>query len=224
MIEPREYLRLKRNYRKIFEVALAASLFLHLILFQGLRAVEMRETIPEAKAIKIEVQDIPVTQQFHRPPPPPRPSVPIPTESEEVPMDVTIESTELDLSELPAPPPPPESMTEGIEAGYVFVPYDEAPQLIGGMEAIRRNLIYPDLARKAGVEGVVVIGVLIDEKGNPVKTQILKASGANVGFEEAAARAVMKTKWIPAKQRDRVVKVWVSIPIRFRLREAQPLS
>jgi protein TonB len=210
---------LKRNYRKTFELALVVSLFLHLILFQGLRGVEMQERPPVPKAIQIEVEDIPITQQFHRPPPPPRPSVPIPTESEEVPEDVTIESTELDLSQLPPPPPPPESMGEDIEAGYVFVPYDEAPQLIGGMESIKRNLVYPELARKAGVEGLVVVGVLIDERGRPVKTQILKASGARIGFEEAATAAVMKTRWIPAKQRDRAVKVWVSIPVRFRLRD-----
>jgi protein TonB len=210
---------LKRNYRKTLELALVFSLLLHIVLFQGLRGVEMREQPVEAKAIEIQVEDIPVTEQTKLPPPPPRPSVPIPTESEDVPEDVTIESTELDLSELPPPPPPPEAQGSDVESGYVFVPYDEAPVLIGGMESVKRYLVYPELARKAGVEGLVVVGVLIDENGNPIKTQILKASGAHIGFEEAAAAAVMKTHWKPAKQRDRPVKVWVSIPVRFRLRD-----
>ncbi len=211
---------LRRNYRKAFELALVVSLLVTIVLFQGFRGIGIRERRVEAKPIEIRVEDIPVTQQFKRPPPPPRPSVPIPTESEDVPEDVTIQSTELDLSELPPPPPPPESQSGDIESGYVFVPYDEAPQLIGGMASIRRYLVYPELARKAGIEGVVMIGVLIDESGKPIKTQILKASGAHIGFEEAAATAVMHTRWKPAKQRDRPVKVWVSIPIRFKLREA----
>ncbi len=213
---------LKRSYRKTFEVALVVSLFLHLILFQGLRAVEFGQKPPEVKPIKITVEEVPLTRQVRRPPPPELPSVPIPTESEEVPEDVTIRSTELNLSELPPPPPPP-GQEENIEAGYVFVPYDQAPQLVGGMDAIKRNLVYPELARKAGIEGLVIVGVLIDEEGRPIKTQILKASGVHIGFEEAATAAVMKTRWIPAKQRDKAVKVWVSIPIHFRLHEPSKL-
>ncbi|MFQ6112465.1 MAG: energy transducer TonB, partial [bacterium] len=127
------------------------------------------------------------------------------------------ESTELDLTEIPPPPTPP--MDEGIEGGYVFIPYDEPPVPIGGYAAIKRNLVYPDLARKAGVEGTVIVGVLIDERGNTIKTQVLKPSGLNIGFEKAAQEALINVKWKPAKQRDRAVKVWVSIPIRFSLKD-----
>jgi len=38
-----------------------------------------------------------------------------------------------------------------------------------------------------------------------------------MGFSEAAQKAVMLVKWKPAKQRDRAVKVWVSVPVRFQL-------
>jgi len=62
-----------------------------------------------------------------------------------------------------------------------------------------------------------VVGVLIDKSGNPVKTQILKSSGSDLGFEAAASKAVMAVKWRPAKQRDIPVKVWISIPVRFSL-------
>lgn len=207
---------LKQKYQKTLEVALIFSLLIHFGLFHALPEFGAGFKEIKAKPIEIQVEDIPQTEQFKLPPPPPRPSVPIPTESEDVPEDVTIESTELDLSELPPPPPLPD---RGIEEGYVFIPYDEPPSPIGGMAAIKKNLKYPELARKAGIEGTVIVGVLIDEKGNPIKTQVLKGAGIDIGFEEAAAAAVMSVKWKPAKQRDRAVKVWVSIPIHFALRD-----
>ncbi|RMD92283.1 MAG: energy transducer TonB [Calditrichaeota bacterium] len=213
---------LKAQYRKTMEIAIIISLVFHLFIFHGLPEFRATPIELKPKSIEIKVEDIPQTQQKVLPPPPARPSVPIPTESEEVPEDLTIESTELnwDLSQLPPPPPP----KEDIDQGYVFVPYDEPPRPIGGMAAIRKHLHYPEIARKLGIEGIVVVGVLIDENGNPIKTQVLKDSGYKLGFEEAAQAAVMSVKWIPAKQRDRKVKVWVSIPIRFRLKEASNVS
>jgi protein TonB len=207
---------LKGKYRRTLELGFVLSLLITLAVFFGFRGIELEPAAVEAAHIEIHVEDIPPTEQFKRPPPPPEPSVPVPTENENVPEDATIASTELDLSELPEPPAPP---TEGIEAGYTFVPYDEAPQLIGGVQSISRNLVYPELARKAGVEAVVVVGVLIDAHGNPIKTQILKSSNSSIGFDEAAEAALMRTQWVPAKQRDHAVAVWVSVPIRFHLRE-----
>ncbi len=209
---------LKLQYRKTLELAFVVTLALLIGFFHAMMGAEIKAQDVHAKEIKIDVADIPQTQQFKSPPPPPRPSVPIPTESEDVPEDATIESTELnlDLAELPPPPPPGEG---AVDQGYVFVPYDEPPVPIGGLAAIQRHLKYPEIARKAGLTATVIIGVLIDEHGNPIKTQVLKGAGVKIGFEEAARDAVMAVKWKPAKQRDRAVKVWVSIPIHFKVRD-----
>ncbi len=209
---------LRLQYRKTFELALAISLLIMLFAFHALPNFETAPRDIKTEIVQIKIEDIPPTEQLKQAPPPGRPSVPIPTESEDVPEDVTIETTELDLSEIPPPPPPP--VSDEYE-NYVFIPYDEPPVPIGGYETIRKNLKYPEIARKAGVQGLVVVGVLIDEKGNSVKTQVLKESGMKVGFEEAAQAAVMMMKWKPAKQRDKAVKVWVSIPVRFSLTEAK---
>ncbi len=132
-----------------------------------------------------------------------------------MPEDITIQSTNLDLSELPPPPAPP---VEDRYEQYNFIPYDEAPEPIGGYGVILANLEYPSIAQKAGIEARVVVGVLIDEEGNTIKTQILSSTNSIMGFNEAAQKAVMPVKWKPAKQRDRAVKVWVSVPIRFQLK------
>ncbi len=209
---------LKLQYRKTLELGLVVSLTLMLVLFHALPQINVTPNVTEAKALEIKIEDIPPTEQVRRPPPPPRPSVPIPTEREDVPEDITIESTELDLTEIPPPPEPPTEEDEYDQ--YVFIPYDEPPVPIGGMQAILKNLVYPPIAKKAGLEARVVVGVLVDEHGNPVKTQILTDAGYKAGFEEAAAKAVMSVKWKPAKQRDRNVKVWVAVPIRFSLTDA----
>ena len=91
--------------------------------------------------------------------------------------------------------------------------------MIGGMSALMKKIVYPEIARKAGVETRVIIGVYINKEGSPLKTQVLKHSGSNVGFEDAAISAIMKMKWEPALQRDRPVAVWMSIPVNFQLRE-----
>jgi protein TonB len=102
----------------------------------------------------------------------------------------------------------------------MFVPYDSAPEPIGGFTAIQKNLTYPEIARRAGVEGMVVVQVLIDTKGNVNDTKVAKSLGNN-GCDEAAIAAIKKTKWKPALQRDKPVKVWVSIPVIFKLKEAR---
>ncbi|MBN1155618.1 energy transducer TonB, partial [candidate division KSB1 bacterium] len=145
---------------------------------------------------------------------PARPAIPIESESDEIPEDESIEITDLDLTELPPPPPPPPTDEE---AATIFVPYDDPPQPIGGFAAIQRNLKYPEIARKAGVEGRVMVHVQIDEKGNVVNTKILQSLGNN-GCDEAAVEAIKSVKWKPAMQRDRPVKVWVAIPVVFKLK------
>jgi len=211
-------MKFKLNYRKVLEAALIFALLAMIVMFQAFKKFEAEIKIEKYVPNEIEVQDIPLTEQIERPPPPARPSVPIPTEDEDVPEDLTIETTEINFNEEPPPAPPPPSEEE--DETPMFVPYDSAPEAIGGMAAVQKNLIYPEIARRAGVEGPVIIKVLIDTKGNVNDTVVLKSLGNN-GCDEAAIEAIKKSKWKPALQRDKPVKVWVSIIVHFKLREAR---
>ena len=206
---------LKLKYQKVIELGLVLSLAILVVVFQAFKRFEKNIERQNNVDIVIDVQEIPQTEQQKRPPAPQRPTVPIESEDEDIPDDVTIDETNIDLSELPPPPPPPEE--EMADNTSIFVAYDEPPAPIGGFAAIQSRLKYPEIARKAGVEGRVYVNVLIDEKGNVVDTKILKSLGNN-GCDEAAISAIKTVKWIPAKQRDRPVKVWVGIPVVFKLK------
>jgi len=206
---------LRLQYRKTFELSLIFTLAILIATFQVARQFFLVPSELKNANVTIEVADIPPTEQIRNlPTPPARPTVPVPTESEFVPEDITIQSTNLDFAEFP---PPPASPVEDRYENYQFIPYDEPPEPIGGYATIVANLKYPAIAQKAGIEARVVVGVLIDEEGNTIKTQILSSTNSIMGFNEAAQKAVMPVKWKPAKQRDRAVKVWVSVPIRFQL-------
>jgi periplasmic protein TonB len=75
---------------------------------------------------------------------------------------------------------------------------------------------YPDMARTAGIEGTAVVEALVDVDGSVADARILKPSG-NASLDQAAVDAAMRSKFSPARQRDKAVRVWVSIPFRFTL-------
>ncbi|NOX38100.1 MAG: energy transducer TonB [Calditrichaeota bacterium] len=77
---------------------------------------------------------------------------------------------------------------------------------------------YPEALRRQGVEGRVIVKVLIDEKGNVIRTEVIK-SGGYAELDSAAVRAARQFLFEPAMLNDRPVKVWMTIPFNFRLKK-----
>ena len=162
----------------------------------------------QQQEIIIEQIDIPQTRQADSPPPPSRPSVPIESESEDLDEDITIAETELDdYDDWGAAPPPPTNTGPRVR----FIPYDDPPVARSAIHPV-----YPEIAQEAGIEGTVIVQAFINDKGVVEETIILKGV-PNTGLDEAAAEAIMRTRFKPAKQRDRPVGVWISIPVHFTL-------
>lgn len=201
---------LKLQYKRLLELGLIISLAAHIVFMQGFKRFKVRAIQRTTQLKALEVEEIPQTQQEKEAAAPARPSVPIASEDEDLPEDETIEITDLDLDAEPPPPPPD-------DGNIVFVPYDEPPMPVGGFQAIQRRLVYPEIARKAGVEGRVLVWAQIDVEGSVVRTKVVKSLGPN-GCDEAAVTAIKSVDWKPAKQRDRPVKVWIAVPVDFKLR------
>lgn len=205
----------KSASRKFIEIGLIVSLFLMILVFQGWKRIERSSGTQSKGQLLFSVEEIPPqTEQQRAAPAPTRPTVPIASEDEDLPEDETIEFTDLDLDAEPPPPPPPPDDNDDI---FAFVPHDEPPQPVGGMPAIHRNIDYPEIARRAGVEGMVILFVQVDVDGSIVDMRVVKKEGLDV-FVDAAKKAVTSVKWKPAMQRDRPVKVWASVPIEFVLK------
>ena len=206
---------IKLRTRKLFEVCLILSLAGHIFFFLAFKEFSSADLDLEKLDQILEIEDIPETEQLKKPPPPSAPAVPIESEDEDLMDDITIDDTEiLDFSSFDAPPPPPPIEEEEIPD---FLPLENQPKPIGGIAAIRKLIKYPEIARKAGIQGRVVIHVLVNEEGVPVDTKVLQSLG-NSGCDEAAIDAIMKTRFTPATQRGRAVKFWMSIPITFQLK------
>jgi len=94
-----------------------------------------------------------------------------------------------------------------------FVPYDVEPKMIKEVEPD-----YPELARKAGIVGVVYISALIDKHGKVRDAKIAKASGANAGFEEEAIKAAYKNEFKPAIANNEPTACWVTYKVEFKLK------
>ncbi len=131
--------------------------------------------------------------------------------------DIEIGDTEIDINEqVDAPPPPPKEDKKIVEEEPVyFVAVEEMPEPIGGISEIQKKIVYPEIAKRAGVEGKVYVLAFVDESGNVTDAKIIKGIGA--GCDEAALDAVKKTKFKPGKQRGKAVRVQVSIPVVFKL-------
>ena len=159
----------------------------------------------------VETFDIPPTVQFTIPPPRVRPHIPVASEDEDLAEDITIEETVMVDFAWEAPPPPPDK-----GPSIKFVPYEVPPIPIGGMQALLRNVQYPEIAREAGIGGRVVVRAYISEKGEVLETVILTGM-PSTGLDEAAAKGVRRTRLKPAIQRDKPIAVWATFPIDFTL-------
>ncbi|AFN73373.1 TonB protein [Melioribacter roseus P3M-2] len=208
---------LKRQYQRVFEISIIISLAVIILAFKFFPQMKKEVVKLEAAQELVNVEDVVNTKQETAPPPPPKPPIPIEAPSEDVLEDIEIGETELDINEqvTAAPPPPPKEEAKEEEEAVFFVAVEEQPEPIGGIEAIQKKIVYPEIAKRAGVQGRVYIKAFVDENGNVVKAEVIKGIGA--GCDEAAVKAVMETKFKPGRQRGKPVKVQVSIPVVFKL-------
>ncbi|WP_243304307.1 energy transducer TonB [Geothrix oryzisoli] len=113
----------------------------------------------------------------------------------------------------PALPGPvaPASGTAGPASGPVIHDFSAtAPAILR-----RVDPIYPDLARRAHVQGTVVLLMVVDESGLPMQVRVLDGHPA---LQEAALHAARQWRFEPARMDGRVVAASFRLTLNFRLR------
>jgi protein TonB len=86
----------------------------------------------------------------------------------------------------------------------------KAPQLVNRVEPS-----YPEAARKARMEGVVILEAIITANGNVEDVKVLKS--VNPLLDAAATRAVQQWKYRPATLNGRAVRVYLTVTVTFNL-------
>lgn len=207
----------KADLKRSYTVYLEAGLIVALLFMIATVKVHIESEPPQVMQVDtqevFEMEEVIQTQQVETPPPPPRPPVPV-----EVPNDEIIEDEILDLGSeldfdapLELPPPPPEEEPEE----DFFVVVEEMPEPIGGISAVQNSVEYPEMARRAGIEGRVTVQFIVNENGDVENARVVRGIGG--GCDEAALEAVRKAKFKPGKQRGRPVPVQFALSINFRL-------
>lgn len=109
-------------------------------------------------------------------------------------------------------PPPPGAQQQD----EFFVAVEEEPQLIGGLAQLQSQVDYPETARRAGIEGQVVIQFIVNEQGNVEEPRIVRS--VHPLLDEAAVDGIREhARFRPGRQRGEPVRVQFSLPIIFRL-------
>jgi TonB family protein len=76
--------------------------------------------------------------------------------------------------------------------------------------------VYPEMARLAGVEGVVTLWVYIDRNGAVQDARLMNSSGV-ASLDDAALSAVYNTRWNAARNNSVPTGVWTTLRYNFAL-------
>ena len=167
------------------------------------------------------------------PPAPPKPLAPKPTPTPQVPIEIVQPVAVPETIPEPSNEPVMEGVegVEGVEGGVEGgvaggvvggTPNsvsDEIlrvggeitkPERLGGVQPA-----YTELARKARIQGVVIVEAIIDKEGHVTNVRVLK--GLPMGLDQSAVDAVKSWRFRPATLNGRPVSVYYSLTVNFRL-------
>ncbi len=173
----------------------------------GLSEAEFRDEV--ARRLALEVLKLEAAQPRPSEPPaetpaPPAAANPVEPTAVAPPTSVPAEA------ERTAPTPPPVPTRIAVREGaLVAVEEADSPPKIARIVKPR----YPPLALQARIGGIVVLRVLVSEKGLPAEIEIVREGRA--GLTESAVSAVRNWTFQPAMKDGVAVRTWIAVPIPF---------
>ena len=213
--------RFKRSFGSWVWGSMIAATVLHFMLFQFWpthTAEGLSFTAEELKLIELP-------PEIEIPPPPEaisRPATPVMAVTE-IDDDITITPTTFaDNPFDDLPPPPTDEGGADLSANPVFTPMTVRPEIKNRREveaALMRE--YPPLLRNTGVGGQVIVWFFISEDGTVLDRRVSVSSG-HVPLDEAALKVADVFRFTPALDRERIVQVWIQLPITFQVQLRAP--
>lgn len=114
----------------------------------------------------------------------------------------------------------PSEEVKGKTEGEIFTVVEEMPSFPGGlqelMKFISKEVKYPAEAQEKGIQGRVILSMVIDKEGNVNDIKVLR--GVDPLLDNEAIRVIKSMpKWTPGKQKGKAVNVKYTIPVSFKL-------
>lgn len=187
------YLAYSGTLKRVVQVALPATLYVSMVT--PARPQPAAAPIPKTVTLaQLPPPLIPPVPMIDIAPPENAIRAPLPPASVErsAPAPVILASA------APAPPAVPRTITSGVE-------YIHAPQPV-----------YPQLSRRMGEQGKVILRILVNEKGLPDQVLVQTSSGS-ARLDEAGRQAALRALFKPYLEDGRAVAVFVIVPLNFQL-------
>ncbi|MBR4566075.1 MAG: energy transducer TonB [Prevotella sp.] len=116
-------------------------------------------------------------------------------------------------------------LKEGIAEGQggeikVFEVVEQMPEFPGGYTAmmswLNRNIRYPSIAEKNGIQGRVVCTFVVERDGSITDIQVARSVDPSLDKEAIRVLKLMP-KWSPGRQNGAPVRVKYTVPLTFSL-------
>jgi protein TonB len=207
---------LNSHYKKYFQISLIAALSVLIASFKFSPSSSKIQPIKDKGQDIFNIEDITNTKQPEKPQPPTKPQIPKLLIAD-VPDELELDDVEINENENLDAPPDRQSSGNIIyeDEENIFIVVEQEPKIVGGLESIHKNVYYTEIAKRIGIEGRVVIEIIVDKTGDVVQAEIVK--GIFDELDLIALNAVKKAKFTPGLQRGKPVKVKMWIPIVFKL-------
>ena len=147
-------------------------------------------------------------------------AAPVPVPDAQVKLAPTLPQTSGDVGKAPAGPADPTQsavpdacmcMGNTPPAPGTYVPVDDYPTLLKSAD-----ILYPDFARDAGVEGRVVVLLLVGKDGHVMDARVDPKHSVPM-LDQAAMDCARTCVFTPARANGHPVMVWVARPFDFHL-------
>ena len=196
---------LRVQYSRYIYAGLLAAILLHAAAFAF-----WPKYVPSVYKLPVEIQKWVDVPDWEVPAPPPEINPPVELAdvigSDDADPGETIGPNFVALKDLPVIRPTRR------EEPSIFFGFDRAPDLLKAAKPV-----YPDIAKKAEVEGSVTVLVTVDEGGRVIRA-VVAHSDAPV-FDQPSIDAAFEHLFRPAEQNGIPVKATISLTFRFVLRD-----
>ncbi len=197
----------RKQYQKNLERSYVITLVLTILLVRLSASIEIHPIEPVAEIPSIAVEEIPPTQQGKKRPLPPKPAIPIPSEEEWIPEEETIEPIQFTFR----------SPTGADGGGGLSDAGIGAPTIIPPRPIAWVIPEYPEEDRKKGVKGEVKLSIQIDSTGKVIEAIVIENTTGSERCAQAARRAALASRFIPARKGGKAINYWLIQPYRFDL-------